>query len=200
VCKHSIYKRDEDKRRNESMKKKMVALFAALMVLCVTTPVLAAPSVTAEDIAKPVEAAVAVVNGQQVKLDVEKVESTVLEAVYTKVEKKTDSVVAVVEVSLPAGVKMPAEGISITFDVDGVVAGDKVYLLHGLDGGKWETINPTKVEDGKVTATFTSLSPVAIVKTASASTSPKTGAPLVVAPIVALACVAGAAGCARKMR
>ena len=182
------------------MKKKMVALFAALMVLCITTPVLAAPSVTAEDIAKPVQAAVTVVNGQQVKLEVEEVESTTLEAVYTEVEKKTDSVVAVVDVSLPAGVKMPAEGISITFDVDGIVAGDKVYLLHGLDGGKWEVINPTKVEDGKVTATFTSLSPVAIVKTVAASTSPKTGAPLVVAPLAVLVCFAGATACARKMK
>ena len=132
------------------MKKKMVALFAALMVLSMTTPVLAAPSVTAEDIAKPVEAAVAVVNGQQVKLEVEKVESKTLDTVYTKVEKKTDSVVAVVEVALPAGVTMPAGGISITFDVDGIVKGDKVYLLHGKADGTWETINPTKVEDGKV--------------------------------------------------
>lgn len=180
------------------MKKKMVALFAALMVLSMTTPVLAAPSVTAEDIAKPVGKVATVVNGQEVKLEVEKVESKTLETVYTKVEKKTDSVVAVVEVSLPAGVKMPAEGISITFDVDGIVAGDKVYILHGLENGTWETITPTKVEDGKVTATFKSLSPVAIVKTAQA-TSPQTGVPAV-APVVALVCLAGATVCARKMK
>ena len=181
------------------MKKKMVALFAALMVLAMTTPVLAAPSVTAEDIAKPVEAAVAVVNGQKVELTLEKVGNKALEAVYTEVEKKTDSVVAVVEVSLPEGVTMPAEGISITFAVEGVVAGDNIYILHGLDGGKWEKIVPTKVEDGKVTATFTSLSPVAIVKTVAQATSPQTGV-AVVAPFAALVCLAGAVGCARKMK
>ena len=181
------------------MKKKMVALFAAIMVLSMTTPVFAAPSVTAEDIAKPVEAAVAVVNGQKVDLKVEKAETKAVETVYKKVEKKTDSVVAVVEVSLPVGVKMPAGGIEITFDVDCIVAGDKVYLLHGKADGTWETINPTKVGDGKVTAKFTSLSPVAIVKTVAQSTSPQTGVP-VVAPYMALVCLVGAAACARKMK
>lgn len=187
----------------------MVALFAALMVLSMTTPVLAAPSVTAEDVAKPVESAVAVVDGQQVKLTVEKVEGNTLETVYEKVDKavaestsKTDthSVVAVVEVSLPTGVKIPAEGLAITFDVDGVVAGDNIYLLHGKADGTWETITPSKVADGKVTATFTSLSPVAIVRVVDEATSPKTGAPIVVAPLAALVCAAGATVCARKMK
>ena len=191
------------------MKKKMVALFAALMVLSMTTPVFAAPSVTAEDIAKPVESAVAVVNGQQVKLTVEKVEGKTLETVYEKVEKavaqstnkaEKQSVVAVVNVSLPTGVKMPEGGIEITFDVDGVVAGDKIYLLHGKADGTWETITPSKVADGKVTAKFTSLSPVAIVKVTGAAASPQTGVPFVVAPVTALVCVAGVAVCARKMK
>lgn len=191
------------------MKKKMVALFAALMVLSMTTPVFAAPSVEAENIAKPVASASAVVNGQQVQLSVEKVAGQTLDTVYDKVEKavaesasKTDkhSVVAVVDVSLPAGVKIPAGGIAITFDVDGVVAGDKIYLLHGKADGTWETITPSKVADGKVTATFTSLSPVAIVKVSDVAASPKTGVPFVVAPVAALVCVAGAVGCARKMK
>ena len=191
------------------MKKKMVALFAALMVLSMTTPVLAAPSVTAEDIAKPVEKVVTVVNGQEVSLTVEKVESKTLETVYEQVKKAVagsenkkaeHDVVAVVEVSLPTGVKMPKEGLAITFDVDGVVKGDNIYLLHGKADGTWETIKPSKVEDGKVTATFTSLSPVAIVKVVGEATSPKTGAPIMVAPLAALVCVAGAVGCARKMK
>ena len=181
------------------MKKKMVALFAALMVLCVTTPVLAAPSVTAEDIAKPVKNAYAVVNGQEIEMDVTAAKAEDVKTVYTKLEKKSDSVVAVVEVELPEG-EVPAGGISITFNVDGIVAGDNVYLLHGLKDGSWETIKPSKVEDGKVTATFTSLSPVAIVKATAASTSPKTAAPVVVAPVAALVCFAGAAVCARKMK
>lgn len=191
------------------MKKKMVALFAALMVLSMTTPVFAAPSVEAGDIAKPVEKVVAVIDGQKVELNVEKVDGKTLETVYEKVEKavaestsKTDkhSVVAVVDVSLPSGVKMPTGGIEITFDVDGVVAGDKIYLLHEKADGTWETITPSKVADGKVTAKFTSLSPVAIVKVVDNAASPKTGAPFMMAPIVALVCVAGTLGCVRKIK
>ena len=194
-------------RRNGPIKKKMLAVLAALMVLTVATPVLAAPSVTAEDVAAPVDAVVTVVNGQEVELTVEPVEEAVVETVYDKVETATTSsstethtVAAIVEVSLPAGVTMPAEGLAITFDVDGIVAGDHIYLLHQKADGTWETITPSKVADGKVTATFTSLSPVAIVKVVDEATSPKTGAPLAVAPIVALVCVAGTVGCARKMK
>ena len=58
-----------------------------------------------------------------------------------------------------------------------------------------------EVEDGKVTATFSSLSPVAIWKVAetAGTTLPKTGAPVVL-PVVALICAAGAAGCAKKVK
>ena len=44
-----------------------------------------------------------------------------------------------------------------------VAEGQDVYLLH-YDGQEWETIEPTKVEDGYITATFHSLSPVAVVQ------------------------------------
>lgn len=90
--------------------------------------------------------------------------------------------------------EIPAGGsVTITFDVPNVSANQNVYVLH-FENGAW-----VKVGEGKgsvVKATFTSLSPVAIVveKPASAPapsgpTSPTTGeetALLVVAAVVAL--------------
>lgn len=88
-------------------------------------------------------------------------------------------------------VTIPAGGsVTITFDVPNVADNQKVYVLH-YNGTKWE-----KVGEGTgktVTATFTSLSPVAIVveKAAAANpgqTSPVTGEEpvLLVAAVVAL--------------
>ena len=55
--------------------------------------------------------------------------------------------------------------VSVTFEVEDVKSGDCVKLLHFLEAkNEWETIDPTSVKDGKVTATFTSFSPIVIVK------------------------------------
>ena len=61
--------------------------------------------------------------------------------------------------------------ITLSFPVAGVKAGDAIMILH-FTGEKWETIAPDAVEDGKVTATFTSLSPIAIVKLTVAEADP----------------------------
>ena len=180
------------------MKKTVVSLFAALMVLAVATPVLAAPSKTAADAAKPVTVAKTEAG---TALTVTAVDDKTLAEAYTEAEKKSEKseIVAVVEVSVPAGTDT-SKGIKVTFDVAGVVAGEKIYLLHEKANGTWEVIHPNKVEAGKVTATFKSFSPVAIVKVPATATLPKTGAPLAVLPFVALVCAAGAAGCARKVK
>lgn len=88
-------------------------------------------------------------------------------------------------------VEIPAGGsVTITFDVPNAAADQKVYVLH-YNGSKWE-----KVGEGTgktVKATFTSLSPVAIVvekapATNPGHTSPVTGEEpvLLVAAVVAL--------------
>lgn len=51
----------------------------------------------------------------------------------------------------------------VTFDVDYVKAGDHIKVLHFVNGA-WEIIDPTSVKDGKVTAVFTSFSPIVITK------------------------------------
>ena len=67
--------------------------------------------------------------------------------------------------------------VTITFTVNGIKAGDKVILLHYVDATKgWEKIDTT-TGNGTVTATFNSLSPVAFIKVADA-TSPTTGEPV----------------------
>lgn len=72
-------------------------------------------------------------------------------------------------------VKFP---LTITFKVNGIKAGDKVILLHYVDDAKgWEKIDTT-TGNGTVTATFNSLSPVAFIKLADATTSPTTGEPV----------------------
>ena len=173
--------------------KKLAAVLAALMVLSCGTTVLAANSSTAADLAKDVKATAS--NGVEVTLETVKddvKDAAVKEAVA---ENKGSQVVALVEVKVPAGTGK----VTITFEVPGVKADANIYLLHQKADKTWEVIHPDKVEAGKVTATFTSLSPVAIVEIPAGETLPKTGAPVVL-PVVALICAAGAVGCAKKVK
>lgn len=62
--------------------------------------------------------------------------------------------------------------LTITFSVPGAHDGDDYRLLHQLADGTWEVLSAAAGE-GTLTATFTSLSPVAFVKLASASTEPE---------------------------
>jgi arabinogalactan endo-1,4-beta-galactosidase len=65
--------------------------------------------------------------------------------------------------------------ITITFNLYNIFAGDSLLVLHQKPDGSWEYIVPDKVEDGSVTVTFTSLSPVAFVKLSDTNLSaPKT--------------------------
>ena len=185
------------------MKKKLVAMLAALTVLACGTTVLAAPSVSAPDVLLDKVTSVTASNGVVVTLN--EVGTAVVEKAEEAAEKvtKDSEVLALVDVNVPAGTKFP---ITLTFEVEGVKAGDNIYILH-FENGKWETIKPSKVEDGKVTATFKSLSPVAIVEAPAVAeddkndgtTFPGTGASVVL-PMAALVCAAGAAGCAKKVK
>lgn len=82
----------------------------------------------------------------------------------------------------------------------------KLIVLH-YNGTEWEKVTVDAVGDGTVTATFESLSPVAIVveKTAASAagtTSPKTGtSPVVMMAIFgAVICMAGAVVLTKKER
>ena len=102
-------------------------------------------------------------------------------------------VLQMVDVSLPAGTSFGK--VTLTFTVSGVVEGQKIYVLHEKSAGVWETITPDAVGNSVVTATFTSLSPIAIV---AADASAKTGETMPLAAVAAVICLAGIAVCTRK--
>lgn len=103
---------------------------------------------------------------------------------------KNAVVLQVVDVNFAESFK----SITIPFNLKNVKANDKIVALHQKADGTWETITPDKVEDGKVTVTFTSLSPVAFVTGDVAVKSPKTGDMTV--PFVAIIAVVALAGSA----
>lgn len=183
------------------------------------------------------------VGGQTVTLDKEPVApETLYEAVQIAAGKAAE-VTADLKLDVPEGKtvvtnvvgsadikwtgEIPAGGLELTIPISGIEEGKKYILLH-LTGGKWETILPTSVANGKVTATFTSLSPVvasevmivevgededdddddsdasgttqAAAAAANPATSPKTAETLPVAGVMALIALAGAAVCADKIR
>lgn len=175
------------------MKKKIAAVLAALLVLSCGTTVLAANSSTAKELAKDVKATSTTVEVTVTEASEETAKEAVKEALA---ENAKSNVLALVEVSVPAGT---TGKVTITFEVPNVKADANIYLLHQKADKTWEVIHPDKVEAGKVTATFSSLSPVAIVEIPATETLPKTGAPVVL-PVAALICAAGAVGCARKVK
>ena len=193
------------------MKKRIAALLVALLVLSMGTPVFAAsPSsdntsasteasaaakAEAAALASGVEASNVVVNGQNIEVTISSVDpATVSEA--KKVAEinlpASATVLKVVDVSLP----VDFEKVTLTFEVSGVKAGQKVTVLHMLPDHNWEIL-PATAGNGTITATFTSLSPVAFVVGA---TSPKTGETLPVFAILAVICLAGTVVCSRKVK
>lgn len=140
----------------------------------------------------------------------------------------TTTVVGSANISIPEGTDI-SKGIQLSIGISGIQAGKNYVLLHltkdSAGNPVWETIKPDSIADGKVTATFTSLSPVvasevivlvgeeesepwpeprhpenAAAAPAGAATSPKTGETLPAAGLMALICLAGAAVCAKRVR
>ena len=129
--------------------------------------------------------------------------------------------------AVPVNLEVSAQNpVTLTFNVAGVKATDYIVVLHN-NNGVWESI-PCTVGDGTVTATFTSLSPIAIVKLSAdtkvvgsdngntttttttdtttttpadgTAVSPKTGAEMPVVAILAVIFAAGAVVCTKKVK
>jgi hypothetical protein len=88
--------------------------------------------------------------------------------------------------------------ITIKFNLYDIYANDQIVVFHYKPDGTWETIIPDKIEDGAVTVTFTSLSPVVFSKLSTStpqgsSQSPKTYdsgvKPIVVVFFVGFLCI-----------
>ena len=149
-----------------------------------------------------------------------------LEAEATDASKKLSAEIVTAVNATPVNMEVSAQNpVTLTFKVAGVKATDYIMVLHNKNG-VWENI-PCTVGDGTVTATFTSLSPVVIVrfsadtKTAGSSNgnttttttdtttttaqdgtavSPKTGAEMPVVAILAVIFAAGAIVCTKKVK
>lgn len=102
-------------------------------------------------------------------------------------------VATIVDLKVPEG----TGEASFTLGCANVHAGQNVTILHQKKDGTWESIKPSAVNNGSVTFTLTSYSPVAVVINA---VSPKTGDMMMIAAGMAMVCLAGAAVFARKAR
>lgn len=147
--------------------------------------------------AEGVTAAKVTFNGVELEVTVKAVTNAVVSTAAEQAKTmvgETAAVLKVFDVSLPEGDY--SVGVDVTMNVPGVVAGQNVSVLHQKADGTWESLKVVKVENGSVTATFTSFSPVAIVSNA---TAPGTGSetPVALMLVVALAVVAAGAGIVR---
>lgn len=200
-----------------NLKKAVAVVTAALTICAMSVTAFAQGSVKSTGVVSPQGAKDA--NGNSVTVSTASIPAEYAEAVNTV--KTTDGLKAVLgdayvegmevvdamDVSVPEGTPMP---VTITFDVPGVGADTKVAVLH-YNGTAWEVLEGT-AGNGTITATFTSLSPVAFVvdkNTAtgtsngsntstgsSSSVSPKTGEDLgMLTATVAAAVLVLGAGC-----
>lgn len=198
------------------MRKLVGAVISAALLATMSFGVLAAPSPAVSGTVSKVNAATDA-SGNAVEVKLAEVPAQYAEAVaqIKNVDTLKEvlgsafvegmSVVDVKEVTVPEGTTFP---VTITFAVPGVTAGTKVAVLH-YNGSAWETIEAT-AGAGTITATFTSLSPVAFVvdkNTASSSTaakttstSPKTGESSMVVVVGMLAMIAAAGACGLKKK
>jgi len=187
------------------MKKKLIVVLAAVMIFAMNISTFAAPSVTTvtADKTGATQTAASLADGISVKstgIIINGVQQTVIPVVKsvsaTTVTSATTAAKAMVSANANLlkliDVTLPVAFTSakITFDVSGVKAGQLITVLHQKSDGTWEKIADAKAGDGTVTATFTSLSPVAFVVE---GTSDKTGAQFPVLAIFAIICLAGAA-------
>lgn len=191
------------------MKKKIAALLTALMVMAMGTTAYAAisPTTTTTDTNTTTASSYANVTVAENGVVIDGVASTVAPSITAVTEAQvqaaqaqavatvapTAKVLQMVDVSLPVSFSK----VQLTFNVSGVVKGQKIAVLHQRHDGSWEKITPDAVGNGSVTATFTSLSPVAIV---AYNASAQTGETAPILPVVAIICIAGVVICGKKVK
>lgn len=143
------------------MRKTVAGLLTMVMVLAMGMTAFAAesPKTESNEVTSPTENVTVYTAPKQT---VEAAEAAVAAELGTA-GAKTDDIVAVVDVTYDG--EIPEGGVQITLNLAGVKKGDNIVLLHQRkDNGQWERITPDVVGDGYVMATFTNLSPVAVVK------------------------------------
>lgn len=168
------------------MKKLIAFVCAAVLTVSTAVTALAQPSVTVTGVVTGTQTATDK-NGNTVSVEIKDVPAEYSDAVaeVKTVEKLKEllgdaytegmEVVDVKDIVVPEGTEFP---VTITFTVTGVKESSKVAVLHyDTTAKKWERVE-AKAGNGTITATFTSLSPVAFVvdkNTVSSSTTTATG-------------------------
>jgi len=158
------------------MKKILAVLCVAVMVVGMPFSVLAAPSVQVSGVVTNIVSATDA-NGNPINITIQNLD----DAAFTEEERAAIEeiknmeilkallgdkfvegmqVIDIKNIVAPAGTVFP---VTITFEVPGVSEDTKAVVLHYDTSKKaWELVE-TKVGNGTITATFTSLSPVAFV-------------------------------------
>lgn len=156
------------------MKKVVASMLAMLLVLSMGTTVFAAKSpdsqAALEELAKQWDSNVSDVSAYNSNNNIVSVTRTkpttdqVSKAnSAAKQASKDAEVLGMTDLSVGKNVNT-SKGIRLTFRVLGVKSTDKVYVLHQLSTGEWETLKPTSISNGQVTVTLYSFSPVVIVR------------------------------------
>ncbi len=157
------------------MRKFLKIVLALSMIACLTSTALAISMTALADVGEAVgpNGPVAVTESAPTETPTATEAVEVLKDVAPAGTKAEDlSIVYSMDLSVPAK-DLP---VTITFKVNGAKATDDVYVLH-FDGSAWEVVAHGK--GGTIDATFTSLSPVAVVLQAAApatTSAPSTGA------------------------
>ena len=152
------------------MKKVVASMLAMLLVLSMGTTVFAAKSpdsqAALEELAKQWDSNVSDVSAYNSNNNIVSVTRTkpttdqVSKAnSAAKQASKDAEVLGMTDLSVGKNVNT-SKGIRLTFSVPGVKSTDKVYVLHQLSTGEWETLKPTSISDGQVTVTLYSFSPI----------------------------------------
>lgn len=107
-------------------------------------------------------------------------------------------IACIVDLNVPAG----TGAATFTVGCPNVGKGQNVTILHLKSDGTFENITPSAVEDGKVTFTMTSYSPIAVVINTAGpgAKSPKTGEIIVLVAAMAAVSGIGFAVCGRKAK
>lgn len=150
------------------MRNKLAVIITCLLVLTMGTTVFAdadgAPSVTSKD--QEAEAYKNKITALEISsgtVSYNTVKTSVMDEAKAEAVNagKVDSVLAMADVHPSEDVT--SKGLTVTFRIADVSAGDNVYALHKRSDGQWE-ICSTVVGDGYVRVTMYSFSAIAIVK------------------------------------
>lgn len=153
------------------MKKTLVGILAALMVLTMGTTVFAAssPDGNGANSSQLKEVVTNIQNTGSVQVTADPVTDTAVADANAKAREISTEATLLAAVDLNYSGTIPAGGVQIKLTVSNISAGDKLVVLH-KNGSTWEKIQPDKVGNGYVIFTMTSFSPVAIAKVPGTTT------------------------------